>query len=101
MPEYTVRAIAFRRRGWWIAQCLDYSLATQTKTLEDLPSELHRLLSVQVAASLARGVEPFAGFLPAPRRYWDMYERAKARVEAVAMAAASDALVRTETRLAA
>jgi len=108
MPDYKVRAVAFRRGDWWVAQCLEYRLATQTRTLEELPYELERLLSVQVQASLARGVEPFAGFAPAPRQYWEMYERARARVEPVTAADAADSdpakvhpVVRTETRLAA
>ena len=99
MPEYTIHAVAFRRGDWWIAQCLEYRLATQTRTLEELPSELERLLTVQVQASRARGGEPFAGFSAAPRRYWQMYERAKARVESVSQP--SDPQIRTETRLAA
>src|SRR6185369_2312398 len=76
MPEYTIHAVAFRRGDWWIAQCLEYRLSTQTRTLEELPYELERLLTVQIQASLARGIEPFAGFSPAPKRFWAMYERA-------------------------
>ncbi len=105
MPEYRIRAVAFRRGDWWIAQCLEYRLATQTKTLEDLPHELERLLSVQIKSSLDRGVEPFAGFSPAPRRYWQMYERARTRLEAItapdSQPAEAPSLVRAETRLAA
>jgi hypothetical protein len=99
MPEYTIHAVAFRRGDWWVAQCLEYRLATQTRTLEELPYELERLLTVQVQASLARGIEPFVGFSPAPRRYWQMYERARTRVELVSQP--SDPQIRTETRLAA
>jgi len=108
MPDFKVRAVAFRRGDWWVAQCLEYRLATQTRSLEELPYELERLLSVQVQASLARGIEPFAGFAPAPRQYWEMYERARARVEPVTAADAADSgpakihpVVLTETRLAA
>jgi hypothetical protein len=105
MPEYRIRAVAFRRGDWWVAQCLDYALATQTRTLEELPYELERLLTVQVQASLARNIEPFSGFAPAPQKYWEMYERARARVEPVpgsdAGLAATHPVVQTETRLAA
>jgi hypothetical protein len=105
MPEYRIRAVAFRRGNWWVAQCLDYALATQTRTLEELPYELERLLTVQVQASLARGIEPFSGFAPAPRSYWEMYEHARARVEPVLGSdvgpAAVHPIVQTETRLAA
>jgi hypothetical protein len=105
MPEYRIRAVAFRRGNWWVAQCLDYALATQTRTLEELPYELERLLTVQVQASLARGIEPFSDFAPAPPKYWEMYERARARVEPVpgsdAGPAAIHPVIQTETRLAA
>ena len=99
MPKYTIHAVAFRRGEWWIAQCLEYRLSTQTRTLEELPYELDRLLTVQIQASLARGIEPFAGFSPAPKRFWEMYERARARVEPVS--SSDQPVLRTETRLAA
>jgi len=78
-----ISAVLFREGEWWIAQCLEYDLATQTRRLEDLPGELHRLLTNQILASLEVGVEPFHGFSRAPRRFWEMYERAKSRVEPV------------------
>ncbi|MEP7009491.1 MAG: hypothetical protein ABJC13_04135 [Acidobacteriota bacterium] len=79
----TIRAVAFRSGDWWVAQCLEYRIATQSRRLEDLPYELDRLLKVQIAASLEMGIEPFYGFSPAPRKYWEMYEKATSRVEPV------------------
>jgi hypothetical protein len=79
----TIHAVAFQRGDWWIAQCLEYSIATQARSLEKLLPELDRLLKVQVAASLEMGIEPFYGFSPAPRKYWEMYEKASTRVEPV------------------
>jgi hypothetical protein len=80
MIEYKIRAVIFQEGPRWVAQCLEYGLATQAARLEDLPHELMRLLAVQIAASLECGVEPFFGFSPAPRRYWEMYENARARL---------------------
>jgi hypothetical protein len=79
-----VSAVLFREGEWWVAQCLEYDIATQARRLEDLPQELHRLLTNQILASLEAGIEPFQGFSRAPRRFWEMYERAKSRVESVA-----------------
>ena len=78
-----ISAVLFREAEWWVAQCLEYDLATQARRLEDLPQELNRLLRAQIQASLESGVEPFQGFPQAPRRFWEMYERAKSRVESV------------------
>ena len=81
--EFRVRAVVFREGEWWVAQCLEYDLATQARRLEDLPRELRRLLTVQIQASQEYGVEPFEGFSRAPARFWKMYENAKSRVEPV------------------
>lgn len=78
-----VRAVVFRSGEWWVAQCLEYDLATQARRLEDLPRELRRLLTVQILASLECGVEPFEGLAKAPARFWKMYENAKSKVEPV------------------
>lgn len=69
-----IRAVLFEEDEWWSAQCLDYDIAAQAKTLLDLHDELIRILAVHVAASTQLGREPFAGINPAPRRFWDLYE---------------------------
>lgn len=81
MPEYRIRAVILQQAGWWVAQCLEYNYVALAKTLEDLPAELERALTAQILISLEHGVEPFHGFKPAPRRYWEMYERAETQVE--------------------
>ena len=73
----TIRAVVFQRGEWWIAQCLEFGLATQARNLADLPQELERLLKVQVEASLERGIKPFEGVPPAPKRYWEMFDRSQ------------------------
>jgi len=77
MEQITIRALLFQSGQWWIAQCLEYDLATAAKRLEDLPAELERFLTVQIAGSLEIGVEPFEGIPPAPRRFWRRHEEAQ------------------------
>lgn len=77
MTEPTIRAVVFKEDPWWIIQLLEYDLATQVKRLEDVPGEFRRLVLAQRAANEAMGVEPFHGFSKAPRRFWEMYERAR------------------------
>ena len=48
--------------------------------LEDVPGEFRRLLLGQMEANAALGVEPFYGFSKAPRRFWTLYEQARALV---------------------
>lgn len=79
MDQITIHALLYRSQAgpWWIAQCLEYDLVTAAKRLEDLPAELERCLTVQIAASFEIGVEPFGGLPPAPRRFWKRYEEAR------------------------
>jgi hypothetical protein len=72
-----IRAVVYKEREWWIIQLLEYDLATQVRRLEDVPGELGRLILGQIQVNTEHGVEPFHGFSKAPRRYWEMYERAR------------------------
>lgn len=107
MPKYKIRAVAFRRNDWWIVHCLEHHFVTQVRRLEDLAPELHRLLTLQIVACQQRGIEPFFGFSPAPRKYWEMYERAETRLMPAPGQQSSSEVglacpdVETETRLAA
>src|SRR6185295_18082618 len=80
MNEPRIRAVVFREGDWWIIQLLEYDLATQVRRLEDVPSEFRRLILGQMEANAALGVEPFYGFSRAPKRFWEMYERARTLV---------------------
>jgi hypothetical protein len=85
MPEYRIQAVIFRRGEHWIAKCLENGYVLQTRSrLEDVAGELKRALTLQIQVSLDLGVEPFTGFKPASRRYWEMYERASPVAEPVA-----------------
>ena len=101
MHDDTIHAVFFRHGDWWVSQCLEYDLATQSRCLEDLPREVQRQLTVQIVGSLQRGIEPFSGLSPAPRRFWEMFERAQGRIEPLAPAVQPTDLPRVEARLAA
>lgn len=81
MPTSRIRAVILQQADWWVAQCLEYNYVALAKRLEDLPAELERAITAQIIISLEHGIEPFHGYKPAPRRYWEMYERAETRVE--------------------
>ncbi len=81
MPEYRIRAVVFKEGDWWVAQCLEYDFAAVSKDLEELPGELEWAVTAQIEISLERGIQPFHGYSPAPRRFWEMFERAETRLE--------------------
>lgn len=102
MNEPYIRAVVFKEGDWWIIQILEYDLATQVRRLEDVPGRFRHLIVAQLAANVAMGVEPFHGFSKAPRRYWEMYERAHTLVASTPLEEVEDEISpRFEARLAA
>jgi hypothetical protein len=102
MTEPRIRAVVFREGDWWIVQLLEYDLATQVRRLEDVPSEFRRLIVGQMEANAVLGVEPFHGFSRAPKRFWEMYERARTLVAPTPLGGAeNETSPQYEARLAA
>jgi hypothetical protein len=81
--ELTIHTVVFKSRDWWIIQGLEYNFVTCTRRLEDVPGEIRRWLLVLFVASRKYGVEPFTGYSPAPRKFWEMYEKAAPLAEPV------------------
>jgi len=78
---FRVSAVLFQEGEWWSAQCLEYDIAAQAKTLSALRYELQRVLTSHVCVALDLGREPFEGLDPAPQRFWEMFEGANMRIE--------------------
>ena len=81
MTAFNISAVVFQEGEWWSAQCLEYEITAQAKTLTDLRYELERVLVSQAAASIQLGQEPFEGLGAAPQKFWSMFENAKLRLE--------------------
>lgn len=74
---FTVRVVVLQEGEWLSAQCLEYDIATQARTLDDLWYELQRILVGHVATRLRERKPPFQGLPPAPKKFWRMFERSK------------------------
>lgn len=85
MSEASIRAVVFREEGRWVAQCLEYDIATQDDSMDGLYDRLGRVLAAEP------GADPFAGIPPAPKRYWEMYRGARLRLQPVAPESGSEA----------
>jgi hypothetical protein len=66
---------------WWIAQCLQYDIAVQTKKLSDLRYELIRTLVGRMAICHEKNIDPFKGLPQAPEEYWKLFEAATESLE--------------------
>ena len=54
-------------------------MAVQATSVEALDDELGRLLVDRIRVGEQLGVDPFAAVPSAPKRYWDMFLRARAQ----------------------
>lgn len=82
--DYTLHAVAFPHGGHWVAQCLEYDIATQAFTLDELLYELERILAAHLFVAAEEGLaDPFSEIPQAPRRFWEMYRRARSKVQTV------------------
>jgi hypothetical protein len=81
--EETIHAVAFHHGEWWIVQCLEYDIATQARTLDELLVEAERILVGYLIVGEKENREPFASVPRAPKRFWEMYERARTKLAPV------------------
>lgn len=66
---------------WWVAQCLEYDIAAQGRTINDALYEFQRLVVGRVSMAAKRGVDdPFQGLKRAPEAYWQRFEKESARI---------------------
>jgi predicted RNase H-like HicB family nuclease len=81
MGNIRIRVVIFREGTWWCAQCLEFDIAAQAETKEDLKAELHQILMTHVEFDRQSGRKPFDGLKPAPRLFFDLFEKSKSPVD--------------------
>jgi hypothetical protein len=77
MRKVIVRALLFREGDQWCAQCLDFDIAVQARSRNELLSELTHVLIAHVEIAIDSGHEPFIGLPKAPARYFDSFARSE------------------------
>jgi|SRR5882724_11006566 len=80
--KHTIHAVAFQRGDHWVAQCLDYDIATQAESLNDLVHEVERIIVAHLLLA-KKGKNPFANLPKAPQKFWEMYQNASIRLTPV------------------
>jgi hypothetical protein len=67
----------FQEGEWLCAQCLEYDLVVQAKSLQQLSKALQRLIVGHVAVRLRHKQQPFRDLPRAPEKYWAMFRRSR------------------------
>lgn len=81
--EHKIHVVIFRNGEWLIAQCLEHDIATQAHDVKELLREVERIISAHILVADQEGSEPFANIPKAPRRFWEMYKDATAKLEPI------------------
>lgn len=71
--EKELHYIIFKEEGWWVAQCLEYDIADQARTIEDAHKAFKRDVNGIIAFSKKYKIAPFDIPKP-PKRYQDILE---------------------------
>ena len=80
--KYAIRAVVFQEREWLCAQCLEYDLVAQAKSLPKLCRALQKLIVGHVAVRLHHGQQPFRDLPRAPAKYWAMFRDSRLAIPA-------------------
>jgi hypothetical protein len=64
---------------WYVAQVLEYDIATQARSMGELMSEIERIMLAHIVCSEENGLDPF-DVPPAPKPYHDEYVASKGEV---------------------
>jgi hypothetical protein len=66
--------LIFEECGAFVAQCLDFDIASQGKTPQEAANRLAISMAHQVIHDHTNHREPLEGFKPAPGRYWKAFK---------------------------
>lgn len=75
--DFKLSVLLLREGDTWVAQCLEYDIAAQGKTIPAVKEAFARTFAGQVFVDLHHQAEPLCGFSQAPREYWDQFQRAE------------------------
>jgi len=68
-----LRVLITKQCDWWVAQCLEYDLAVQARTLRGVQYEFQRIFFGRLVIAEELGVDPFAGISQPPPYYEAVY----------------------------
>lgn len=77
MRPRAIRVVVFRTGANWIGQCLEFDLATQAPTVDELDYQLQALLVGHIVASIQENKQPFENLPKAPSVFWQMFDSAR------------------------
>ena len=69
----TLHILIIKQSEWWVAQCLEYDLAAQARTLKDVQYEFQRIFFGRLLVARELDIDPFEAIPSAPSYYDSIY----------------------------
>ena len=77
VSDIELKIILFQGKESWVAQCLDYDVAAQGRTVVDALEEFERVFVYQLILYLDVGKDPLEELQKAPEYYWRVFQSAE------------------------
>jgi hypothetical protein len=74
---FRVSVVLYPEEGSWIAQGVQFDITARGRTPTEASERFNDKFGAELVISMEVGEEPLAGIGPAPKEFWEMYERAK------------------------
>lgn len=74
---FKLSILLLRENDRWIAQCLEYDIAAQGRTLAEVKETFAKTFTGQVLVDLQHNIQPLGTFGQAPREYWEKFKLAE------------------------
>jgi len=68
-----LRILVLQDGPWWVAQCLEYDLGAEAKSLDDALYEMEKTIVGQIFFDIKHDRVPFSTLPPAPARYVELF----------------------------
>ena len=75
--HFNVSILLLRERGKWVAQCLEYDIATQGDSLVAVKKSFEKTFVGQILVDIHSKKQPLEGIAQAPDNYWKRFEAAE------------------------
>jgi hypothetical protein len=70
-----VRVVVFREEDMYVAQCLEFDIATQAPDIEAVLDRLDLTIEAECQMSMEANGKPFDGIAPAPVHFHHLWEK--------------------------
>ena len=72
--DFKLSVLLLKEDEMWVAQCLQYDIAAQGKTITEAKAAFARTFAGQVCVDLHHKVKPLSEFSQAPAEYWTRFK---------------------------